>query len=187
MSSQKGTNQGQRERERKRQRRRLCQTCFSQAGPRSHLLSSFKGVVMVTVAGSQGWESVAWFPSGLQCGSWDDGKASQLWVDLSEQARPEFTQPKIEPAHLRFRPCLFRCLSLRRACHYNVGLTCFPGWVLAKVTDRDAGTHRHTVKAEESVAPVAANETRCQPEHWESESSLTVTWDATRLSVEWEY
>lgn len=134
MSSQKGTNQGQRERERKRQRRRLCQTCFSQAGPRSHLLSSFKGVVMVTVAGSQGWESVAWFPSGLQCGSWDDGKASQLWVDLSEQARPEFTQPKIEPAHLRFRPCLFRCLSLRRACHYNVGLTCFPGWVLAKVT-----------------------------------------------------
>lgn len=59
----------------------------------------------------------------------------------------------------------------------------FP-WVSAGKGNRDAGTHRHTVKAEESVAPVAANETRCQPEHWESGSSLTVTWDATRLSAE---
>ncbi|KAA8593381.1 hypothetical protein FQN60_009497 [Etheostoma spectabile] len=52
-------------------------------GPRSHLLSSFKGVVMVTVAGSRGWESVAWYPCGLRCGSGDDGKASQLEQELS--------------------------------------------------------------------------------------------------------
>ena len=60
------------------ERRRLCQTGFSQAGPRSHLLSSFKGVVMVTVAGSRGRESAAWYPCGLGCCSGDDGKASQL-------------------------------------------------------------------------------------------------------------
>lgn len=32
-----------------------CQTAFSQAGLWSHLLSSFKGVVMVTVVGTQMW------------------------------------------------------------------------------------------------------------------------------------
>ncbi len=32
---------------------------------------------MVTVAGSRGWESVAWYPCGLGCGSGDDGNTSQ--------------------------------------------------------------------------------------------------------------
>lgn len=36
------------------ERRRLS-GCFSQAGPCSHLLSSFKGVVMVTAVGTQMW------------------------------------------------------------------------------------------------------------------------------------
>lgn len=66
---------------------------------------------MVTVAGNRGWESVAWYPSGLRCGSGDDGKASQLSVVLSDQARPEFIQLKIDallPQPLQPMP-VFKC------------------------------------------------------------------------------
>lgn len=56
VSFQKGINTGTGGRE--RQRRRFCQTCFSRAGPRRHLLSSFEGVVMVTVASGKAGESV---------------------------------------------------------------------------------------------------------------------------------
>lgn len=92
-------------------RRRLCQTCFSPAGPRSHLLSSFKGVVMVTVAGSRGWESVAWYPCGLGCGSGDDGKASQLvrGLSVSHHARPGLT-------HLKANTSLPKTLSVHVHC-----------------------------------------------------------------------
>lgn len=42
-----------------------CQTCSSQAGLCGHLLLSFEGVVMVTVAGSQGWERLCGIPVAL--------------------------------------------------------------------------------------------------------------------------
>lgn len=75
----------ERMKERSERRKKNCPTCFSQVGPRSHLLSSFKGVVMATVAGSWSWAAVAWYPSGCRCNFWLDGsqrRQRKLMVNL---------------------------------------------------------------------------------------------------------
>lgn len=51
----KATNDSEEGAKKGRSERRRLSDCFSQAGPCSHLLSSFKGVVMVTVVGTQMW------------------------------------------------------------------------------------------------------------------------------------
>lgn len=61
-----------------------CQTCSSQAGLRGHLLLSFEGVVMVTVAGSRGWERLHGIPVASDVAQAMMGK---LGGDLGDQER----------------------------------------------------------------------------------------------------